>query len=319
MNQSGVHVAIRYPLRTFDQLDRRLLEIGERQPLLLKGHRWERLDVASLQIISEHGRHLKRLQLTVICCYVSHMHILKGCSNLELFYVKVVMPIEVTHEKDAGRYAHMFDWLERCEGLKYLRFGRFHAAPLIVGRLLSRSNIQLRELAVAITRDTSLNDFLPALQNSHLLESLIIERSFRAYFEDSQLDTVFKALPISGSIRKLRICNKTFHGFDELFLASGKLKDLEYLEIRNADLSHEMLEMMHWFQNLKFLDIEGCVIYRWDLKSILGYISKLGPGNEGLFFALSNDGELRDEEGRLDEALRKKVNGHFLVKKFSDS
>ena len=224
------------------------------------------------------------------------------------------MPIEVTHEKDAGRYAHMFDWLERCEGLKYLRFGCFHAAPLIVGRLLSRSNIQLKELAIAITRDTTLDDFLPALQNSHSLESLIIERSFPGHFQDDRLDTVFKALPTSGSIRKLRICNKTFHGFDELFLASEKLKGLEYLEIRNACLSPEMLEMMHSFQNLKFLDIEGCVNYRWDLKSILGYISKLGPGNEGLSFVLRKIYMSRAHKRRLEEALYNKVNGCFLVK-----
>ena len=194
--------------------------------------KWLNLWILALHILSEHGQNLKRLQLTVRKQDIVFTHLLKRCSNIEFLNIEVAFASRTNPKFDMMDYIRHFDWINNFKSLKSLGLFKFNAAPYVAGQVLCQQDIRLKEITFPITCVDLSYNFLPALESNIYLQSLVIEQHYPSQGA-AAFQSIMRALPISGSIRCLRICISDFRE-SYLFDAVERLENLEYLEITSG-------------------------------------------------------------------------------------
>lgn len=276
----------------------------------------------SFQALNCHGKSLIELQLHELNSSTTPiLSLLKHCTNLVSLSLSGtgdrLTDLDKSH---SNGFLETVAWLKECKKLRTLACNMLFSAPALMTAIFSENSIQLTSLeyegSIQWDNQKIHRAFHQALGNQTSLKKLWLNG-----------DVVCDALDVDGLVESLsKLLNLTYLRLDEIstcfvdrhiVLLASSLPKLEVCLMCNGNgLTDAIWGEFATLRLLRRLEIDSLPSFTVD--DILGFIEKLGPGNEGLVLSTTNadrENELFWDVWRqqdcIQEAIIKKVKGRF--------
>ncbi|OCK79276.1 hypothetical protein K432DRAFT_355214 [Lepidopterella palustris CBS 459.81] len=271
--------------------------------------------------LSGHGETLKELRLCLRSDSLPHLPLLRGCTAIETLRMEDsdgVMDLEKT-QNDV--FLEVIAWLRECKNLRSLSLTNFVNASALVLPLLLEENIHFRKIEVDSYVASTNRAFHQALTHQRSsLRVLFLSGDGDEMFRDD-VDILVDSLTELTELRELELRGVSDWLKDEHFIPIlDRLKLLEDLYISGLEVTDDILEKVAGLRNLR--SVTFMAMSKFTMDGLLQFISKLGPGNQGIVImdSLADPTTLLsdDELALVRETLAMKVGGRLEYTPFKD-
>ena len=295
-----------------------LSELSSQSLQSLNNSSSSRFGPKSLQALSCHGESLVDLKLHRLLRDVTvRLSLLKGCTNLVSLSLAESLGETLHNVTPSACFREIVAWLEECKNLQ--TFACTHI-PALVELVVSNKSIHLTSLEYSgsvkwQTRDIH-KRLYEGLANQKSLQCLWLnEEGFSQYGRaalnpDHLVDSLSKLV----NLKDLRMENVSNCFVDKhaVQLATS-LPKLEVWFMRGCSFTDGIWHEVASLGSLRFLELSG---ENFSTRGILGFIEKLGPGNNGLVLIMRQeyaDDELWFGEKKIQRIITEKVRGRYMV------
>lgn len=285
----------------------------------------------SFQALSCHGKSLKELKLQwLTASSTGQLSLLKLCTNLVSFSL-----IEIGgHYLDLGKPCHdagheTIAWLKKCTKLQKLACTSFACAPALMKPIFLENSIHLTsfeyEYSIGLHTQRIHKCFHQALANQTSLQKLCLKvrhtvRDVLTVLGNANwLDGtgLVECLSKLVNLTDLRLGDVSDFFVDEhIAELASCLPKLEVCLMNGYGLTDAVWGEFGSLRSLRRLELDA--LTRCSKSGILGFIKRLGPGNQGLVLSLTNADvqsnllwDVFKEEDLIQETISKKVQGIF--------
>ncbi|KAF2139349.1 uncharacterized protein K452DRAFT_275565 [Aplosporella prunicola CBS 121167] len=273
--------------------------------------------------LNTQGESLKTLKLALKTSALEHLSLLKSCTALETLELE---HIDVsTHPTDLEKtqndvYHDMGEWLRACKSLTSLHFTGFPSAPPLVTPLLLDNDTNLCSLKVDWYAAAAHRDFHRALAHQPKLQSLSLSGMPETMGRDD-VDTLIESLIQLKELRELKLTGVSDYFNDEHIISLAEnLQHLEEVYFTGLSVGDAILPQVSTLKNLRRIDIAAMSSFTAD--GLLGFASKLGPGNKGIIVSVDaadmNTMLATEEIGVVRDVLLENVDGRLEYQPWRD-
>jgi hypothetical protein len=224
------------------------------------------------------------------------MGFLKGCIALQSLKLTDVYKTIDLEQSQHDVFLEVVSWLTQLRDLTSLALYGFISGAAIATPLLLEESIHLEILEVDNYASKDQKTFHQALVHQPTIQHLILE-SEQIEFRDD-LDTLVHALSQLKQLRALKMYGiAAMFSDNHIGVLAERLELLEDLYVGGLQLTDASLESVVHLVNLRSVAFSG--ITTFTMEGLLHFISKLGPGNQGMVLAIDNadpDVGLSEEE-----------------------
>ncbi|OCK96253.1 uncharacterized protein K441DRAFT_657639 [Cenococcum geophilum 1.58] len=271
--------------------------------------------------LNSHSESLKELRLCLRTEALPHLSLLKGCTALETLKLEDSDKRTDLEKTQNDVFLEVIAWLRECTNLRNISITNFLSASSIILPLLLEDNIHIQRLEVDSYLVKDNGAFHQALTHQRSsLRALDLKGDGDDIFRDD-VEIFVDALKTLTELRELKLRGVSDLMRDEQFIPIVEnLKLLEDLYISGLEVTDALLEKV---AELKYLRIVTFyVISKFTVYGFLDFVSKLGPGNQGIVLSveMAEQNWLLSEE-KLDlvrETLAAKVGGRLEYTPFRD-
>ena len=246
---------------------------------------------------------------------------LKRCTNLVSFSLGGDgMVSDAFDEVNRDGFLETVAWLKECKKLRCLALTRFYSASTLMTPILLDDSINLTFLEYQGQGSPDTGTFHQALANKTSLKTLWLkqEKDSDEYYpmDMERADALMECLSRLVNLTSLRLRRLSDY-FTDLHVVrlAGSLLKLETLSIIGCMLSDDIWDAVACLRSLQTL-IFGATT-KFTSEGILGFIEKLGPGNEGMVLSVMLWDPESDALGESYElikgAIAEKVRGKFIL------
>ena len=259
-----------------------------------------------------HSKSLTNLELQLTNDAIPHMGLMKGCTAVES--LKLTDPYK-TVDLDKTQhdvFLEVISWLTESRNLRSLVLNGFISGAALATPVLLEENIRLESLEVYNYSQRDQKAFHQALVHQPGIQRLMLESEPIEFRDD--LDVLIHSLCQLKQLRTLKLIGVSAMFSDSHIGAlSEQLEFVEDLYVGGLQLTDSCLEhVVHW-RNLRSIAFSG--ITTFTMEGLLNFVSKLGPGNQGLVLAIDNadpDQGLSEQEQQFVRAqLIEQVDGRL--------
>lgn len=267
----------------------------------------------TFQALNIHAESLRELKLIMKSEALPHLGFLAGCTAVETLKLEDMEGYTDMMASQNDAYLALVAWLQKCKRLRELEILGFLSAASIIEPVLTEHGIELSRLNVDSYLAKDHRSFHRALVHQDKMYGLFLQGESEGMTRDD-VDVLVESLQQLGELRELEL-----RGISD-FLVDGHINkivgNLPYLEdlyIGGLSVTDDALEKAGELSNLK--SITFAMMSSFTVDGLMTFISKLGPGNEGLVVQVDNadpNGYMTEEEQALiNEMLIAKVGGRF--------
>lgn len=274
----------------------------------------------SFQALSCHGKSLSELKLHMLPPdSTPHVSLLKDCTNLVLLSLAARELATIDLKKSHNdAFLAMVAWLKECKKLRILSFANFFCATLVMAQTLSENSIRLTSLECEGGGFPGTAQFHQALANQTSLQHLWLkdeENLDEDYLEGPEAaDVLVESLCKLVNLTHLRMRRMSDYFTDvHILRLASSLPKLRVWSTSGDRFTDTIWGSVASLKSLHILTL--CASTEFTGRGILEFIEMLGPGNQGLSFAVKNagsDSRLSEVEQELiQEEIATKVQGQF--------
>ncbi|KAF2814871.1 uncharacterized protein BDZ99DRAFT_186205 [Mytilinidion resinicola] len=264
--------------------------------------------------LNTHGESLKELRLCLRTDTLPHLSLLRGCTAIETLRLEDNDGHTDIKATQNDVFLEVIEWLRKCEDLKNFSLTNFVDAAAIVFPLLLEEKIHLRKLDIDTYVVNSNKMFHQALiHQRESLRALTLSGDSDEMFRDD-VDVLVDSLKSLTELRELELRGVSDWLKDEHFnQIIDRLDKLEDFYISGLEVTDAVLDKAASLRNLRSMTF--MVMSKFTLDGLLEFVSKLGPGNQGLvlLIGMADPGALlsEDELSLVRESLMVKVGGRL--------
>ncbi len=267
----------------------------------------------SCRALNSHSCSLKELKLSLTSEALPHLALLKDCTaveTLQLTDVNRVTDIETAHPEV---FQEIVSWLKQCNHLHHLGFSGFKSAAAILGKVLQERKTELRKLEVDYYVAKDHAEFHQALAEQHSLHALFLKGDSEGMTQDD-IALLVRSLTELKNLRELEMRGVSDWFSDKHIIAiATSLLDLEDLYVSGYGVTDAIWEAIGRLARLRSITLNA--ITSFTLHGLLGFVSSLGPSNQGLVVAVDmadpTNCLTEDEQALVRMAIEDTVGGRF--------
>ncbi|KAA8615465.1 hypothetical protein PtrSN002B_001560 [Pyrenophora tritici-repentis] len=261
--------------------------------------------------LNNHGESLADLRLCVSTDSIPHLSLLKGCTALKTLRIEDIHGTVDLEATANGVFLETVSWLKNCTDLQRLSFHKLQSGAAIITPVLLQDKIKLCSLEIDSYTLKDHRTFHQALvHQKSSLNVLFLSGDTEGMFRDD-LDILVDSLKQLHQLWDLHLILPEVLRDDHLITIIANLALLEDLYVSGLELNDVVLPHLANLPYLRTVTISG--ISKFTLEGLLDFISRLGPGNQGIRLSIDmadTDTLLPEEELNLvRESLMEKVGG----------
>ena len=246
--------------------------------------------------LNSHSESLKELRLCLRTEALPHLSLLKGCTALETLKLEDSDKRTDLEKTQNDVFLEVIAWLQECTNLRNISITGFLSASSIVLPLLLEDNIHIQRLEVDSYLVKDNRKFHQALTHQRSsLRALDLKGDDDDIFRDD-VEVFVDALKTLTELRELKLRGVSDLMKDEQFIPIVEnLKLLEDLYISGLEVTDALLGKVAELKYLRIVTFYA--ISKFTIDGFLGFISKLGPGNQGIVLSV----EMAEQNWLLSE------------------
>lgn len=235
--------------------------------------------------LNTHGKSLKHLELQLTNDALPHIGFLKGCTALESLKLTDIYRTMDLEKTQNDVFLEVIAWLTQSRKLNSLTLSGMISGAAIATPVLLEEAIKLEHLEIDNYAPKDQKTFHQALAHQPSIQRLTLESEPVEFRDD--LDVLVHSLCQLPELRALKLIGVSAMFSDSHISAfAEQLEHLEDVYVGGLQLTDASLESIVRLTNLRSIAFSGITTFTMD--GLLNFISKLGPGNQGLVLAIDN-------------------------------